>query len=109
VRQAHESNKAIADQLDSAALTDDTEKQLAAEIPEPRLPCASFAKQKNYADALAQVSRLRQPVDAFFDKVMVMVDDERVRANRLALLRDLLNEFSTIADFSEIVTEGKTA
>ena len=37
---------------------------------------------------------------------MVMVDDERVRANRLALLRDLLSEFSTIADFSEIVTEG---
>ena len=36
-----------------------------------------------------------------------MVDDERVRANRLALLHDLLNEFSTIADFSEIVTEGK--
>ena len=57
--------------------------------------------------ALAQISRLRQPVDAFFDKVMVMVDDERVRANRLALLRDLLSEFSTIADFSEIVTEGK--
>ncbi len=51
------------------------------------------------------ISRLRQPVDTFFDKVMVMVDDERVRANRLALLRDLLNEFSTIADFSEIVTE----
>jgi glycyl-tRNA synthetase beta subunit len=43
----------------------------------------------------------------FFDKVMVMVDDERVRANRLALLQSLLKEFSTIADFSEIVTEGK--
>jgi glycyl-tRNA synthetase beta chain len=54
-----------------------------------------------------QISRLRQSVDAYFDKVMVMVDDERVRANRLALLRDLLSEFSTIADFSEIVTEGK--
>ena len=57
--------------------------------------------------ALAQISKLRQPVDLFFDKVMVMVDDERVRANRLALLRDLLSGFSTIADFSEIVTEGK--
>ena len=57
--------------------------------------------------SVAQICRLRQPVDAFFDKVMVMVDDERVRANRLALLRDLLSEFSTIADFSEIVTEGK--
>jgi len=46
-------------------------------------------------------------VDAFFDKVMVMVEDEDLRANRLALLQTLLREFSTIADFSEIVTEGK--
>ena len=38
---------------------------------------------------------------------MVMVEDERVRANRLALLRMLLKEFSSIADFSEIVTEAK--
>ena len=38
---------------------------------------------------------------------MVMVDDERVRANRLALLQTLLQEFSTIADFSEIVTDNK--
>jgi glycyl-tRNA synthetase beta chain len=45
--------------------------------------------------------------DRFFDKVMVMVEDPRVRANRLALLQTLVNEFSTIADFSEIVTEGK--
>ena len=34
-------------------------------------------------------------------------EDERIRANRLALLQTLLKEFSTIADFSEIVTEGK--
>lgn len=47
-------------------------------------------------------------MDAFFDKVMVMVEDPKVRANRLALLRDLSKEFSTIADFSEIVTENKT-
>jgi glycyl-tRNA synthetase beta subunit len=40
---------------------------------------------------------------------MVMVDDERVRANRLALLQTLLHEFSTIADFSEIVTEPKSS
>jgi glycyl-tRNA synthetase beta subunit len=39
---------------------------------------------------------------------MVMVEDKRVRANRLALLQTLLGEFSTIADFSEIVSEVKT-
>jgi len=39
--------------------------------------------------------------------VMVMVDDDTLRANRLALLQTLVKEFTTIADFSEIVTEGK--
>jgi glycyl-tRNA synthetase beta chain len=53
------------------------------------------------------LSTAREHVDAFFDKVMVMVEDKKVRAKRLALLRTLLKEFSTIADFSEIVTEGK--
>jgi glycyl-tRNA synthetase beta chain len=63
--------------------------------------------RKQYLDALQLLATARGPVDAFFDKVMVMVDDERLRANRLALLQTLLTEFSTIADFSEIVTEGK--
>jgi len=63
--------------------------------------------RKEYLEALRLLATAREPVDTFFDKVMVMVDDKRVRANRLALLRTLLHEFSTIADFSEIVTEGK--
>ena len=65
-------------------------------------------KKKQYGDALVLLSSARECVDVFFDKVMVMVEDKKVRANRLALLRMLLREFSTIADFSEIVTEGKT-
>ncbi|MGA2902536.1 MAG: glycine--tRNA ligase subunit beta [Candidatus Korobacteraceae bacterium] len=107
LRQARETNKAVAEQLDPAALTDEAEKDLAAAIPETALAVRKLREEKDYASGLAKISRLRQPVDTFFDKVMVMVDDERVRANRLALLRDLLSEFSTIADFSEIVTEGK--
>ena len=64
-------------------------------------------RKKEYLEALRLLSTAGQPVDNFFDKVMVMVDDARVRANRLALLQTLLREFSTIADFSEIVTESK--
>ena len=64
-------------------------------------------EKREYGDALLLLSTAREPVDAFFDKVMVMVEDEKVRANRLALLRTLLKDFSTIADFSEIVTESK--
>ncbi len=107
LRQARETKKAIAPQLDTAALTDDTERFLAGEIPVVAQKVRELRDQKNYAQALAEISRLRKPVDTFFDKVMVMVEDEQVRANRLALLRDLLGEFSTIADFSEIVTEAK--
>jgi glycyl-tRNA synthetase beta chain len=107
LRQARETNKAIASTLDTAALTEDTERVLASEIPAIAEKVRELREQKNYAGALAEISRLRKPVDTFFDKVMVMVDDETVRANRLALLRDLLSEFSTIADFSEIVTEAK--
>jgi glycyl-tRNA synthetase beta chain len=43
-------------------------------------------------------------VDRFFEEVLVMAEDERTRKNRLTLLAGLLSEFSTIADFSEIVT-----
>ncbi|HTW56583.1 MAG TPA: glycine--tRNA ligase subunit beta [Terriglobales bacterium] len=64
--------------------------------------------KKEYFDALLLLSGAREPVDEFFDKVMVMVEDQKVRANRLALLQTLLHEFSTIADFSEIVSETKT-
>src|SRR5271166_130139 len=109
LRQASETKKSIAGQLDIESLIEDAEKALGPRILETAGAVQVLREQKNYARALAQISSLRQPVDAFFDKVMVMVDDERVRANRLALLRDLLSEFSTIADFSEIVTENKSS
>lgn len=56
----------------------------------------------DYAGALAQLSTLRETVDAFFDKVMVMVDDEQVRNNRLALLQSLRQLFLAIADISRL-------
>jgi glycyl-tRNA synthetase beta chain len=109
LRQANEGKKQIADHLDPAALTEDSEKSLAAAVPEVAAKVRALREQKNYVAALTEISRLRQPIDQFFDKVMVMVDDERVRANRLAILQTLLAEFSTIADFSEIVTETKSS
>ena len=83
------------------------EKMLRAYMEQQGPRIEAHRSKKEYLDALLLLATAREPVDAFFDKVMVMVDDTRVRANRLALLRTLLREFSTIADFSEIVTEGK--
>jgi glycyl-tRNA synthetase beta chain len=107
LRQARETGKGIAGAVDPAALQEDAEKKLGTLIPEIAQAVDGFRRAKNYSAALAEISRIRPAVDAFFDKVMVMVDDGRLRANRLALLQTLLKEFSTIADFSEIVTEGK--
>jgi glycyl-tRNA synthetase beta chain len=59
-------------------------------------------KNKKYREALEAVSELRPAIDEFFDKVLVMVEDKNVRANRFALLASLLKEFSTVADFSEL-------
>ena len=52
----------------------------------------------------ADLARCARKVDLFFDKVLVNDPDDAIRLNRLALLGSLLTEFSTIADFSEIVT-----
>ena len=60
-----------------------------------------------YREKLAQIATLRPHVDLFFDKILVNDPDPAIRENRMALLHSLLTEFSTIADFSEIVTQGE--
>jgi glycyl-tRNA synthetase beta chain len=107
LRQAEEAKKQVADPFDVKALQDAEEKSLAAQVPEIAQKVRKLSAEKQYEPALLEISHLRPAVDAFFDKVMVMVEDENLRANRLGLLRTLLREFSSIADFSEIVTEHK--
>jgi len=107
LRQANEAGKQIGAAVNPTLFGDEPEKQLGALIPEIASAVEGHRAAKDYSAALTQISRIRPAVDAFFDKVMVMVENEQLRANRLALLQTLLKEFSTIADFSEIVTEGK--
>jgi glycyl-tRNA synthetase beta chain len=65
---------------------------------------AALREARNYREALAAIATLRPTVDAFFDKVMVLDPDPATRAAHLGLIHQVLREFSTIADFSEIVT-----
>jgi len=106
LRQANETGKQIGSAMDAASLQEPAEKELAALIPQTAESVASLGAKGNYEQALLEISQLRPAVDKFFDKVMVMVEDSQLRANRLALLQTLVKEFSTIADFSEIVTEN---
>ncbi|HET7183795.1 MAG TPA: glycine--tRNA ligase subunit beta, partial [Terriglobales bacterium] len=107
LRQARETGKQIGESLDKNLLSDDAEKALASEMQRVGPRVRELSQQADYEAALAEIATIRPAVDTFFDKVMVMVEDERLRANRLALLQALSREFSTIADFSEIVTEKK--
>jgi glycyl-tRNA synthetase beta chain len=67
----------------------------------------SLKRGGKYQEALEAIANLRPVVDKFFDGVMVMAEKEEVRENRLALLAQLLGEFTTIADFSEIGGEER--
>jgi glycyl-tRNA synthetase beta chain len=64
-----------------------------------------FKNEAKYREALEVIAGLRPAVDRFFDDVMVMAEEEDLKLNRLSLLAMLLKEFSTIADFSEMVSE----
>ncbi len=108
LKQAEEKGIKPAASFESLPESSYEEKNLAAYLALNAPKIEANRQKKEYGDALQLLSTVREQVDAFFDKVMVMVEDERVRANRLALLQSLLKEFTTIADFSEIVTEAKT-
>ena len=107
LRQASDKTKVIALRVDPAVLQEESEKELAGLIPQTVATVEKLSAVRNYEGALLEIAKLRPAIDRFFNKVMVMVDDDELRANRLALLQTVVREFATIADFSEIVTEGK--
>ncbi len=88
--------------VDESLFTEDSERILFATLQEVEENVKKNILERNYVQALEMISGLRQPVDAFFDSVMVMVDDEAVKNNRLALLTNISNLFKGIADFRRI-------
>jgi glycyl-tRNA synthetase beta chain len=87
----------------------EAERILAARTAELASSTAQLCQQKQYDEALAALATIRRPLDDFFDKVMVMVDDEVIRSSRLCLLQTVASTFQSIADFSEVVTGGKAS
>jgi glycyl-tRNA synthetase beta chain len=80
----------------------DAERELFAAVREAASKVQAEKRAGHYEQALERIAGLRKSVDRFFEEVMVMADEEAVRKNRLALLSELLREFTTVADFSEI-------
>ena len=85
----------------------DAERELFTASRETAAKVQADKRAGQYELALGRIAGLRKSVDRFFEEVMVMAEDEAVRKNRLALLAELLREFTTVADFSEIGGDEK--
>ena len=95
-------DQSIPDQVDTARLEEDAERKLAEQLDVLQAGVVPMLDAGDYAPALVQLAALRETVDRFFDDVMVMVDDEELRSNRLALLQKLRKLFLRVADVSRL-------
>jgi len=102
LRQAEEKGFAIGSPTDVKLAPEARHLADAAALLAPEV--AALRKLRFYGQALEAIATLRPVVDAFFDKVMVLDPDEKIRGAHLGLIDEVLRGFSGIADFSEIVT-----
>lgn len=79
----------------------DEEGDLFRAIAETKETVSALAADKSYVEALNKLASLRNPIDSFFEKVLVMDKDEKLKSNRLALLLEMTGLFNWIADFSK--------
>lgn len=93
--------------VDPAVFTDPEELNLHAAFLQIRQSVLTHIAGGDYSSALVEMARLREPVDAFFDAVLVMAEEEKIRFNRLSLLREISTLFHDVADFSRIVTDDQ--
>ncbi len=88
--------------VQTALLTETAEQKLHAAYLAIRQETAPLLEASDYEKALAVILKMKEPVDIFFEEVMVMVEDESVRANRLNLLTAIAQLFLKIGDFSKM-------
>ncbi len=94
--------KADSSQFSAAKMTLAAEKNLHLSMAQNVTQANNFYAQKNYTDALKTLAALREPVDIFFNDVMVNDPDEDIRRNRLGLLSQLHDSMNRVADLSRL-------
>ncbi|OQM74771.1 glycine--tRNA ligase subunit beta [Manganibacter manganicus] len=98
----HKKGTAIADTVDPSLFRADAEKSLFAAVNQADSQAAQAIQNEDFSGAMLAMSGLREPVDSFFEDVLVNDEDQAVRANRLALLERIRAATDTVADFSRI-------
>jgi glycyl-tRNA synthetase beta chain len=101
LKQAQAKGESFAN-ADSAHLTEPAERALFEALKATSTKAAALFERGDYAGYLKSFAVLKTPVDAFFDSVMVMVDEPHLRRNRLALLADLRENMNRVADISKL-------
>ncbi len=86
--------------IDESILVEQAEIELFKEIKAAKTKVQQSLQEQNYEQALATMAELRNTIDAFFENIMVNVDDERLKTNRYALLLELKSLFILFVDFS---------
>jgi len=92
------------DTITPSLFVQEEEKALYLRFKEAEDPFIADAARGEYTSALKLLASLKEPIDSFFDKVLVMSDDIDVRINRIALLKNLVSLFDRVAQFSKIST-----
>jgi glycyl-tRNA synthetase beta chain len=92
----------LPNKIKSSLLTEEAEQKLYQTLTELTKSVDPLLANSDYEPALQQLAGLREPVDTFFDDVMVMVDDTKLRDNRIALLNQLHGLFLQVADISRL-------
>ncbi|EKY3118215.1 glycine--tRNA ligase subunit beta [Cronobacter turicensis] len=93
-------NEPLNDEVHASVLKEDPEIRLALQVAVMRDKLQPLFAEGRYQEALVELAQLREPVDEFFEKVMVNADDAQVRINRLTLLSKLRELFLQVADIS---------
>ncbi|WP_105633170.1 glycine--tRNA ligase subunit beta [Cronobacter dublinensis] len=93
-------NEPLNEEVHASVLKEDPEIRLALQVSVMRDKLQPLFAEGRYQEALVELAQLREPVDEFFDKVMVNADDAQVRINRLTLLSKLRELFLQVADIS---------
>lgn len=96
-------NNVVEAPVDAALFQDGAEKALFEAVDKVAAATAPLAAERKYGELLAANDELAAPVNAFFDAVMVMDKDEKVKNNRLALLNQVKKQVNQVADLSQLV------
>ena len=84
---------------------EDAERGLAADFLQARQAIAGFVAERHYREAMETIASIAPSLDRYFVDVLVNCPEEELKRNRLALLASIQKEFTSLADFSEIVVE----